>query len=91
MCCSRCNGGRRRATYEFLLENHGNNLASCRLHLIDASQRGRTIDPPAVGVDPDRAACAAQAAFKRSFFRRAERQVDFEIEATEPEHDPATG
>ncbi|HEX6657294.1 MAG TPA: hypothetical protein VF065_04380, partial [Ilumatobacter sp.] len=28
---------------------------------------------------------------RRSFFRRAERQVDFEIEATEPEHEPATG
>jgi hypothetical protein len=28
---------------------------------------------------------------RRGFFRRAERQVDFEIEATEPEHEPATG
>jgi hypothetical protein len=26
--------GRRRATYEFMVENHGNNLASCRLHLV---------------------------------------------------------
>ncbi|MGH9134492.1 MAG: hypothetical protein ACRDZZ_11180, partial [Ilumatobacteraceae bacterium] len=27
--------GRRRATYEFMVDNHGNNLASCRLHLVD--------------------------------------------------------
>ena len=26
-----------------------------------------------------------------AFFRRAERQLDFEIEATEPDHDPASG
>ena len=42
---------RRRATYEFMVENHGNNLASCRLHLVDASERvDGTFDPPAVGV-----------------------------------------
>ena len=85
--------GRRRATYEFLLENHGNNLASCRLHLIDASQRvDGSFDPPAVGVGPGSSGLVRlKLRAKRSFFRRAERQVDFEIEATEPEHDPATG
>ncbi|HZI43709.1 MAG TPA: hypothetical protein VFD53_00730, partial [Ilumatobacter sp.] len=85
--------GRRRATYEFLLENHGNNLASCRLHLVDASQRvDGSFDPPAVGVGPGSSGLVRlKLRAKRSFFRRAERQVDFEIEATEPEHDPATG
>ena len=39
--------GRRRATYEFMVENHGNNLASCRLHLVDRTERvdGRSTRP----------------------------------------------
>ena len=42
---------RRRATFEFMVENHGNNLANCRLHLVDASNRvDGSFDPPAVGV-----------------------------------------
>ena len=45
--------GRRRATYEFMVENHGNNLASCRLHLVDRTERvDGSFDPPAVGVAP---------------------------------------
>ena len=85
--------GRRRATYEFMVDNHGNNLASCRLHLVDASGRvDGSFDPPAVGVGPGSSSLVRlKLRARRSFFRRAERQVDFEIEATEPEHDPATG
>ena len=85
--------GRRRATYEFMVDNHGNNLASCRLHLVDASGRvDGSFDPPAVGVGPGSSSLVRlKLRAKRSFFRRAERQVDFEIEATEPEHEPATG
>ena len=85
--------GRRRATYEFTVDNHGNNLASCRLHLVDTSGRvDGSFDPPAVGVAPGSSSLVRlKLRARRSFFRRAERQVDFEIEATEPEHDPATG
>jgi hypothetical protein len=85
--------GRRRATYEFMVDNHGNNLASCRLHLVDASGRvDGSFDPPAVGVAPGSSSLVRlKLRARRSFFRRAERQVDFEIEATEPEHEPATG
>jgi hypothetical protein len=85
--------GRRRATYEFMVDNDGNNLASCRLHLVDASGRvDGTFDPPAVGVAPGSSSLVRlKLRAKRSFFRRSERQIDFEIEATEPEHDPATG
>ena len=44
---------RRRATYEFMVENHGNELASCRLKLVDTSERiDGSFDPPAVGVVP---------------------------------------
>jgi len=85
--------GRRRATFEFMVENHGNNLASCRLHLVDASERvDGTFDPPAIGVAPGSASLVRlKLAARRGFFRRSERQLDFEIEATEPDHAPATG
>ncbi|MCU1396944.1 MAG: hypothetical protein JWN62_53 [Acidimicrobiales bacterium] len=44
---------RRRATYEFLVENQGNSQASCRLHLVDTSHRlDGDFDPPAVGIEP---------------------------------------
>ena len=85
--------GRRRALYEFMVENHGNSLANCRLHLIDASERvDGSFNPPAVGVAPGatnlvRLKLTAQ----RRFFRRAERQLDFDIEATEPDHTPVLG
>ena len=85
--------GRRRRTYEFMVENHGNNLASCRLHLVDASNRvDGSFDPPAVGVAPGAASLVRlQLRAKSGAFRRAERQLDFEIEATEPDHEPTTG
>ncbi|MFP5489328.1 MAG: hypothetical protein ACLGHQ_13605 [Acidimicrobiia bacterium] len=84
---------RRRATYEFMVENHGNNLASCRLHLVDASNRvDGSFDPPAVGVAPGSASLVRlNLKAQRGVFRRSERQLDFEIEATEPDHDPAIG
>ena len=76
-----------------MVDNNGNNLASCRLHLVDASGRvDGSFDPPAVGVAPGSSSLVRlKLRAKRSFFRRAERQIDFEVEATEPEHEPATG
>ncbi len=76
-----------------MIENHGNNLASCRLHLIDASDRvDGSFDPPAVGVAPGSASLVRlRLAAQRSFFRRNERQLDFEVEATEQDHAPASG
>ena len=45
--------GRRRATFDFLIENHGNAQASCRLHLIDTTLRlDGYFDPPATGIEP---------------------------------------
>jgi hypothetical protein len=84
---------RRRATFEFMVENHGNNLASCRLHLVDASNRvDGSFDPPAVGVAPGSASLVRlHVRAERALFRRGERQLDFEIEATEPDHEPAAG
>jgi hypothetical protein len=76
-----------------MVENHGNNLASCRLHLVDASNRvDGSFDPPAVGVAPGSASLVRlNLRAQRGFFRRAERQLDFEIETTEPGHAPAAG
>ena len=84
---------RRRARYEFLVENHGNNLANCRLHLVDATGRvdGR-FDPPAVGVAPGASSLVRLSArVGRGGLRPSERQLDFSIEATEPDHAPARG
>jgi hypothetical protein len=84
---------RRRATYEFMVENHGNNLASCRLHLVDPSHRvDGSFDPPAVGVAPGSSSLVRlHLRAQRGYFRRADRQLDFDLEASQPEHEPALG
>ncbi len=74
---------RHRASYEFMVENHGNTVTSCRLHLIDASERiDGDFDPPAVGVGPGAATLVRlRARAKRGGFRRSTRTLDFEVEA----------
>lgn len=81
---------RRKANFEFMVENHGNGLASCRLRLIDASERiDGSFDPPAVGVAPGGASLVRlKARARRAFFRRGPRTLDFEVEAEQPGHDP---
>lgn len=83
---------RRRANYEFMVENHGNGLASCRLRLIDTSNRiDGDFDPPAVGISPGGASLVRfKARAKRGVFRRSTRTIDFEIEAEQPGHDPSS-
>jgi len=78
---------RRRANYEFMVENHGNSLANCRLHLVDAANRvDGTFDPPAVGVAPGgRSLVRLRLRTKGHLFRGREQQLSFEIEATEPD------
>lgn len=82
---------RRRATFELMVENHGNQLASCRLHLVDPSNRvDGTFDPPAVGVPPGGSTLVMLRLHATSvMFRRRDRQLDFEIEATQSDHEPA--
>jgi hypothetical protein len=82
---------RHRANYEFMVENHGNGLASCRLKLVDATERiDGSFDPPAVGVAPGGASLVRfKAKVERGFFRRATRTLDFEVEAEQQGHDPA--
>jgi hypothetical protein len=74
---------RRRATYEFMVENHGNTVASCRLHLVDPTERvDGDFDPPAIGVGPGAATLVRlKARAHRGGFRRSTRTLDFEVEA----------
>lgn len=75
---------RHRATYEFMVENHGNTVASCRLHLIDPTDRiDGDFDPPAVGVAPGAASLVRlKARAQRGGFRRSSRTLDFDVEAS---------
>jgi hypothetical protein len=83
---------RHRATYEFMVENHGNTVASCRLHLIDPSERiDGDFDPPAVGVGPGSATLVRlKARASRGGFRRSTRTLDFEVEAGRQGFAPVT-
>jgi len=83
---------RHRASYEFMVENHGNSLASCRLRLIDATNRiDGTFDPPAVGVAPGSASLVRlRSKARRGVFRRGTRTLEFEIEAERQGHAPAS-
>ena len=83
---------RRRATFELMLENQGNSLASCRLHLIDPSHRlDGDFDPPAVGVEPGGTALVRLKvrAAKRQWERRS-RSMPFRVDADQQGADTVT-
>jgi hypothetical protein len=82
---------RKRADYELMVENHGNELASCRLRLIDRTDRvDGDFDPPAVGIPPGGANLVRLKLRARGWrFRRANRTLDFDVEAEQPGHQPA--
>lgn len=83
---------RRRATFEFLVENRGNSLANCRLHLVDATERvDGQFDPPSVGIPPGSSSLVRlEAKTQHNYFQNTDRQLEFEIEATEPNHAPVS-
>jgi hypothetical protein len=83
---------RHRSTYEFMVENHGNTVASCRLYLVDPTDRvDGDFDPPAVGVAPGAANLVRlKARAQRGGFRRTARTLDFEIEAARQGHPPVS-
>jgi hypothetical protein len=83
---------RHRATFEFMVENHGNTVASCRLHLVDPTGRiDGDFDPPAIGVAPGGSSLVRlKARAQRGLFRRSSRTLDFEIEAARQGHDPVS-
>jgi hypothetical protein len=74
---------RHRATFEFMVENHGNSVTSARLLLIDPSNRvDGSFDPPAVGVVPGASNLVRLKVHDSPWtFRRHTRTLDFEVEA----------
>ncbi len=84
---------RRRTTYEFMVDNRGNGLASCRLRLVDASGRiDGSFDPPAVGVAPgSNTLVQLRARAKHGVFRRSTRTLEFEVHAEQQGVRPAVG
>ena len=78
--------GRRGATYEMMLENRGNTLASCRLHLVDPSGRVEAdFDPPAAGVEPGASTLIRMKLRTRGLqWERRARTVPFRISADQP-------
>ena len=85
--------GRRSATYEMMLENRGNTLASCRLHLIDPSGRVEAdFDPPAAGVEPGASTLIRMKVRSKGFqWERRPRTVPFRIDADQPGSPTASG
>jgi hypothetical protein len=85
--------GRRSATFEMMLENRGNTLASCRLHLVDPSGRVEgEFDPPAAGVEPGASTLIRMKVRTRGLqWERRPRTVPFRIEADQPGSPTATG
>lgn len=74
---------RRRTVYELLVENQGNAQASCRMHLIDPTQRvDGDFDPPAVGIEPGGTALVRLKlrATRRQWERRSN-TIPFRVEA----------
>lgn len=74
---------RHRATFEFMVENHGNSMTSARMHLVDPTNRvDGSFDPPAVGVAPGAASLVQLKVHDSPWtFRRHTRTLDFEVEA----------
>ncbi len=73
----------RRATFELMVENHGNVQASCRLHLIEPTGRlDGDFEPPAVGVEPGGSALVRlrTRTSRRQWERRAV-SIPFRVEA----------
>lgn len=74
---------RRRATFEVMVENKGNAQASCRMHLIDPTQRlDGDFDPPALGIEPGGSQLVRLKlkATNRQWERRA-RTIPFRVDA----------
>jgi hypothetical protein len=85
--------GRRGATFEMMLENRGNTLASCRLHLVDPSGRVEgEFDPPAAGVEPGASTLIRMKVRTRGMqWERRARTIPFRIEADQPGSPTAVG
>lgn len=76
---------RRTATYDLVVENLGNEQATCRLHLEDDTGRltGRC-EPPSIGIEPGmRAAAQVRVRTRRRRWRGGTTALSFAVEATQ--------
>ncbi len=80
--------GRRRTTFEFLINNDGNAPANCRLNLVDPTGRlDGMFDPPSIGIEPGSSALVLLRARARTRIARfSDRELPFRVEAAEPDH-----
>ena len=84
--------GRHGATFEMMLENRGNTLASCRLHVVDPSGRVEgDFDPPAAGVEPGASTLIRLKLRAKGFqWERRARTLPFRIDADQTGSPTAT-
>ena len=84
--------GRRTATFDMMLENRGNTLATCRMHLVDPSGRIEgQFDPPAAGVEPGSSTLVRmKVRAKAPQWQRNPRTIAFRIDADQPGTQTAT-
>lgn len=77
--------GRRTANYELMLENRGNTQASCRMRLVEPTNRLQAeFDPPSVGVEPGATALVrAKLHATKGQWERRERNIPIQFEAGE--------
>jgi len=78
--------GRRTAIYDMMVENRGNTLASCRMHLVDPTGRIEgEFDPPAAGVEPGASTLVRMKVRTHGLqWQRHSRTLPFRIEADQP-------
>ncbi len=78
--------GMRTATYDMMVENRGNTLASCRMHLVDPTGRLEgEFDPPAAGVEPGASTLVRMKVRTHGLqWQRHPRTIPFRIEADQP-------
>ncbi len=84
--------GRRTATYDMMVENRGNTLASCRMHLIDPTGRIEgEFDPPAAGVEPGAGTLVRMKVRTHGLqWQRHSRTIPFRVDADQPGSPTAT-
>ncbi len=84
--------GRRTATYDMMVENRGNTLASCRMHLVDPTGRLEgEFDPPAAGVEPGAGTLVRMKVRTHGMqWQRHSRTIPFRIDADQPGSPTAT-
>lgn len=80
--------GRRRTTFEFLINNDGNAPANCRLNLVDPTGRvDGMFDPPSIGIEPGSSALVLLRTRARARIAHfSDRELPFRVEAAEPDH-----